>query len=738
MKKKRFVSFVPVALAALGLKEFKKNKDGKVAFTEDEKATLSSMGFTDMAIAGMEEEANEPDEPEEPADASKAKAVHNAVVRQAMTQLSVLEQEKSDLLAKSAQDKADYTSQIEERDKKIAELTKQVASLSELPDMSGTQIPSTTGAQAPDKTVFDLTDDKQLGGMQGEMFALNRPYNQRARAAMLAAQGINTTVAAATPQDFSTLQADLGAFYRTRWYDRIQSFIVKLPAIFELFPMESGHQHLDTLVNVWFGEFSQADNTIGSKFENVEKGSYEFGTETLLMYGVMFVHEFKDLKQIEQLWIGYLNREGSNPVKLSFIEFLMVEIAKVLYNEQQMRFVNGVRVNPNPNEPGKAMEAADGIYEYLRKRIEGHIDLTPNGGHTGSTVYQIKPFDLPEITEGNIGEVFYRGTAMIPSQYRDTGNIVLYVPSFMMPWYHKYNEIHYGQNRDYEKNIFYVKEFPGVKIKTIPNADNHYRIFWTIDGNIKTYCHISGEMFRFNMEQHTWAVRVWSNWKESIQAEAVGKKFTDPAELDGSTQLIWTNNQDLSEKYFVEQKPDANPSALLSSSMVTVANDGKFTITDIENAPVGKVLTLKCGTAGDNGVTIKKADKFSLITADWNPGKGETIKLMKRADGKFIEISRGEAVEEETFQFSDDATTPSVAGGTVFITGTNTKATEITNLTDAQSGVVYTIYGAGSDNASTIKNGGNFVLESEMTLSDGKMIKLVKGAGGKFYEMSRA
>lgn len=738
MKKKRFNSFIPVALAALGLKEFKKNKDGKVTFTDDEKATLGSMGFTDEAIAGIETEANEPDEPEEPAAVSKGKAIQNAVISQAMKQLSMLEQEKSDLLAKSAQDKADYTAQIEERDNRIAELTKQVASLSELPDVPDTQVLPATGVQTPGNTVFDLNDDKQLGGRQGEMFALNRPYNQRARAAMLAAQGVTMMAAAATPQDFSTLQEDLGAFYRTKWKERIQSFIAMLPSITDIFPMEAGHQDLDTLVNVFFGEFSQPGNTVGREFDKVKKGTYEFGTETLRMYSVMFVHEFKDLAQIEKLWIGYLNREGSNPVKLSFIEFLLVEISKVLHNEQQMRFVNGVRVNPDPDKPGKAMEAADGIYEYLRKRIEGYPDFTPDGGTLGKTVYQIKPFDLPAITEGNIGEVFYRGTEMIPSKYRDTGSIVLYVPSFMIPWYHKYNEIHYGQNKDYEKNIFHVKEFPSVKIKSIPNADNHFRIFWTIDGNIKTFCQVLGEMHRFTLEQITWTVRAWSNWKESIQAEAVGKKFTDPAEMDGENQLIWANNQDRPENYFAEQKPNANPSALLSSSMVTVANDSKLSITDIDDAPVGKVLTLKCGAAGDNGVTIKKAEKFSLITADWNPGKGEVIRLMKRADGKFIEISRGEAVEEETFQFPDDATTPSVTGGTVFVTGANTQATEITDLKDAVSGVVYTIYGAGSDNASTIKSGGNFVLDSEMKLSDGKMIKLVKGAGGKFYEMSRA
>ena len=73
----------------------------------------------------------------------------------------------------------------------------------------------------------------------------------------------------------------------------------------------------------------------------------------------------------------------------------------------------------------------------------------------------------------------------------------------------------------------------------------------------------------------------------------------------------------------------------------------------------------------------------------------------------------------------------------VFVTGENTKATAITNFTDAEAGVVYTIYGSGSEYASTIAAGGNFVLTEAMTLSEGKFIKLAKAADGKFYEVAR-
>ena len=53
------------------------------------------------------------------------------------------------------------------------------------------------------------------------------------------------------------------------------------------------------------------------------------------------------------------------------------------------------------------MEAADGLYEWLRKKVDGFIDI-----NNGKTVYQIKPFVLGEITEANIGEKLFQGTGM--------------------------------------------------------------------------------------------------------------------------------------------------------------------------------------------------------------------------------------------------------------------------------------------------------------------------------------
>ena len=722
-------NFIPAVLAILGIQDFHK-EEGRKVLTAQEKQKLASAGFPAKFADDFEAALNEPETSASNDEADRRVAALTAVLGQTTAQLTTANQELAALKAKSNTD----AEQLAAKEATIKELNAKVVTLSELAEPDNTANASTGAASGQ---TFDIANEQQLGGMPGVMFALDRPYNQRARAAIAATRGMSVMVAAASSVDYSTLQDDLGAFYRTPWRERIQSFLVKLPTIETIFPLESGYQDLATLVNIWLGEFSQADNTIGSNFDNVTKGNYDFGTETLRMFSVMFAHKFQNLAQLEKTWIGSLNREGSDPLKWSFIEYLLAETAKKLHNEREMRRVNGVRKNPNPNQPGRAMEAADGFYEFIRKKVDGHIDNTPDGGTTGKVVYQIKPFALPRITPANIGEVLYLGTSMIPDHIRSTGNVVCYIPAPLVPWYHKYNEAKYGLNQDYKANIMHVKEYPNVRLVPVPNADNHHRIVWTLDGNIKCYEQKAGEMLDFRIEQQDWSLKVWANWKESIWAESVGYKYTNPAEMDGSRQLIWCNDYDRPDDFFVEGQPDANPSAVLHNSIVTGYNKQVKEIDDIEGAKVGEVVNIKCGPDGDNGVTIKNAGKFDLISEEWTPKTGDVISLMKRADGKFIEIGRRTAAAS-AYMFPNDATAPSVADATVFVTGENTKATAITDLADAVTGTVYTIHGNGSDNASTIANGGNFSLTKAMTLKTGAIIQLVKVDDGKFYEVSRA
>ena len=733
--KNRFSQFIPAVMAILGIKDWNKDADEKNALLAEEKEKLKSMGFNDTFLTGFCEALSN-DFPESTQEgAGKDTEIpegrsSNAVIQGLLADITaklVIAQDEIEALTK---EKGELSTEVATKKTEITGLNLKIKTLSDMAEQdkgTGAQH-GTINPEAKD-IVLNWDDEKQLGGLAGEMFGLDRTYNQRLRAEMLYRKGISIQVPTASSIDYSRLKEDLGAFYRIPWQERLQSFLMLLPSIESIFPLESGYQDLAVLTNIWLGEFSQADNT-ESDFDNVTKGNYEFDNETLRMFSVMFAHKFKNLKALEKSWIGSYNKEGSQVIKWSFIEYILAETAKKLHNEREQRRINGVRKEPDLNKPGRAMGAADGIYEFLNKKIVGHIDI-----NNGKLVYQVKPFELGTLSPDNIGEKVYQATSMIPAVLRDSGTLALYMPSHMIVWYHKYNELHYAQNQDYKANIMYVKEYPSVKLIAVPNADNHHRIFWTLEGNIHTFEDQPGEMTKFNIEQQDWTLKVWSNWKESVWAYAVGFKYTKKEDMDFTRQMIFCNEYDRPASYFIESDKDSQPSAKYHSSIVTVANTNLLAITDIEDAEVGQVITLKCGNV-NKGVKIEKSANFSLISEAWNPRKGDMIRLMKREDGKFVELGR-ETGATDALQFAADETTPSLQGGSVFVTGENTKATAITNFIDAIAGKTYTVYGSGKDNASTIVTNGNFILTEAITLSTGKFIKLVKADDGKFYEIAR-
>lgn len=689
-------------LAYLGLTDFAKNAEGKVELTEDQKKAIDELkgeGFSTKFLEMMEKESAgsaELESVKKELETLKANGTANA------EKIVALEKEKKDL-----------EDQIKAKNESIAKLI-------ELPEEDN----KPKGGGKTVAFVAPSATDKFLFGQNLPFMAIDetRPYNMRAQAALLARQGIVMAVPAASSIDYTALKADLGDFYRIQKQQQIQSFLLELPSLEKIFPLESGYQDRAVLLNLWMGEFSQSDNT-SSDFDKVVKGTYNIEPEELRMFDVMFAHKFKDLKILEKSWIGYLNKEGSSTMKWSFIQYLLVETGKALHNEREMRRIKGVRKNPILNEPGTAMGAADGLKEWLRKKITG---------------FQIKPFALGEWTESNIADYVYRGTGMIPATIRDTGRVVLYMSPDAVTKYHKNREALYGQNQDYKANIMFVAEYPSVKIQAVPGLDESKRMIWTLDGNIHFFEDQPGEMYKFSIEQQDWSLKVWSNWKESTWAIMVGKKFASAAEQDFDHQMIFCNDVDLgAQTYIPMDKDDTTPSALLHTSLVSVANSQATAITNIDDVAVGQTVRLKCGNV-TNAVTIAKAGNFSLISAAWQPSLGDVIVLKKRADDKFIELERINEASQAIAIAADD-TTPDVAAGDTFVTNANTQATAITTLDNAEYDVVYTIHGAGAANASTIANAGSFVLTAAMTLSAGKFIKLQKSkVDDKFYEIERS
>ncbi len=619
---------------------------------------------------------------------------------------------------------ASITSTKSERDQlatQVKNLNDMIETLSKKSENDPPSIP-VPGA----KEGWDITNQKFLGGINAPFMTIgaDRPYNVRAFNAMNRNYGgMMIPFKEASSMDYTTLKSDLGDYYRIRKQDAIQSFLVELPNLENIFPLESGYQDQAALVNMFMGEFSQPENTIGSSFDNVVKGTYTFEPEILKMYDVMFVHKFTDLKELEKNWLGYLNRESSNVIKMSFIQYILVETAKKLHNEKQNRYINGVYKKPAVNTVGTALEAANGFREFIRSQV---------------ALFKIRPFALGEWYSNTISTYVYTATGMVPQAIRDTGKVVLYMSPDALTQYWKHRETLYGGNMDYKANQMYVPEYPNVKIQTLTGLGSSKLMVWTLDGNFNTYTDKVGEMTQFNLEQQDWSLKVWSNWKESLWAKMVGKKYNSLAAIptDYSTQMIFCNDVDLPAGTYIDMThDDATPSVLYHKSLQSVANTAATAITDIDDAAVGDEIRIKCNSV-TNAITIAASGKFSLLTAAWNPSLGDILIVKKRSDGKFIEVSRS-VVSSSALVIAADDTSPDVALGNEFITSANTVATAITTLDNASYGVVYTIYGGSSTNASTIANAGNFSLTAAMTLSVGTWIKLQKMQNDKFYEIER-
>lgn len=685
-------------LTLLGIEAFSEEA-GKKTLSEDQFKTIEGVlgkenaekFKSDLAAMKAEEDAPENTDP-----TASLLETTQALLVSATVELNALKN-----------DKTTNATKITELEGKITKLDETIVKLGD------------AGEQLGGKTIIPQNQDEQMdhtialfGNVNIPWMKLEgRPWNQRA------AHSLGAEVVASSSIDYSQLESDLGAYYRTRKQDSIISFVRKLPSNERLFPLESGYQDESVLVNAFLGEFSQA-------FQDTftAKGSYELQPEKLKMYDVKFDHKFTKLKELEKQWIGYLNREGADAMKWSFIEYIIGETMKKLHNEREMRRIRGVYKVPTSGVAGKAINAANGLLTFVKQKITG---------------LQIKPFVMGEWTTSNLVDYVFEMAMQIPQDIRDTGELVAIMSADAQIYYDKNFESKYGQNSDYSGPDAKVKFIKSIKTEAANNMGSSKRIIITIAGNIRFFEDLPNEMYKLNFEQEDRTLKVWSDWREGVHAIMVGKKWATADEMDYEHQMIWCNEVDEPADYFIDvDADDTTPSVSVHTSLKTATNTGATAITDIDDLAVGQTCILKCGSNDANNSTIAKAGNFANLTAAWTPDLGDTVTLFKRAAGDIVDLARTTA-STDAIEIADGDATPDVSGGTKFITQANTGATEITDLDNPTVGETYTIYGGSATNASTITNAANFDLTDDMTLGVGTWIKLYCRADNDYLELAR-
>lgn len=436
--------------------------------------------------------------------------------------------------------------------------------------------------------------------------------------------------------DYTNLFNQAGEFI-VRRTDLILAFLRTLPTVDAFFPMRSNIQNKEIAPGANFGELSQ-----GYRKGKIFKGNVKFTAEIYSVVDVMFKFLFYDLINLEKQYIGYLNKEGSNVIKWTFIEWIMVHFGTILRNEQNRRRVVGIRTPQQKVVANPAMFAANGALRAITL-VEDGLKVYPNK-------------DYRTYTDSTIVDYFENfwdfHTQLLPSieGYNLNANLK------HRPWYIRHFRDKYGKDTDFSGVTAGMINDVDANIRWIPNIPlNNYKVWITQPGNVENHEDKPFEMLDFYFERDWEEMGVMSRWKEGSGLQQAGIQYKTLEELIASeyeNQWIFTNYPATSLE--ADKKiPDARLNSLFETSANTVATN----ITDILKFKGDVVIRIVCGSL-DNATTVKKEGKFDKIKENFVPtAVGDFIEVypewedyeeeiedemvtLSRPSGKFLELTR--------------------------------------------------------------------------------------------------
>ena len=416
----------------------------------------------------------------------------------------------------------------------------------------------------------------------------------------------------------------LGDQYLTRRTDEIIVRLLSIKNVYDIFPRRFGVQDREVMYNAFMGEFSQAYQE-GS----IWKGNIDLEPEMAYVDDAMFKTLFGSMKDLERKYIGYLNKDGSDPIKWTMIEWVMLQISTKLIEEQNRRKILGIYVKPEKGTAGNHMNAGTGVYyTLLRYYNEGKIALVDDAAYAGYTSGETMVacvVNMLQMLATNIDDL-------------DSYEVILNANHRAM-WLAGIRET-YGKDTDFRgPNGDEVPDLRNV-IRWCPYMGQLPLIIVQKPGNIQSVEFLAGEMHAIQFDTDMEAVKAWSTWKEGTSAEFSGKMAKNKAakKAAGFTeQVIFMNRPSVAldaDATTVSVKGDYR-------HYVTGVNTGEQSLTDIVGAKAGIAYMIEIGDA-THPQSIAKSDKFSEITDAYTPTQvGDYIMVILNAAGdKFLELER--------------------------------------------------------------------------------------------------
>lgn len=430
--------------------------------------------------------------------------------------------------------------------------------------------------------------------------------------------------------DISQLSSDteIGTRQFTIRQDMVIARIVAYPSLAGLFNTVSNIQSGQVITNVLFDEVSQAYQS-----GEVYKGNVDFQPEKAIVDKVMSKVRFEDMSTLETAYLNYLNHEGSDPVKWTLLEWLILSIAEKINSERIERSIRGCYVKPVKGESAPAILGSTGVIYRILSLYDSNKAL---------------PFDDEELADydaSNIGDVFQFFAKKISIRRpNDFKRFVIYANAAHQPMYMEWYSNKYGKNTDYTGTKDVVPNY-NMAIRWVPAMGDLKLIFATIPGNIELLQNVPGEEYKTMFERHLEEVIAYSYWMEGSSVGFAGRHFKSKADLKANKareQYLFFNLPSITAAADATTV-DTEGAELedLGFLIRTSANTKATVLTDIVNAKVGVVYRIECGDLA-NATKIEKSGKFSEVEA-WTPAAvGDYIYVhYDAAKGKFFEVSRG-------------------------------------------------------------------------------------------------
>ena len=444
-----------------------------------------------------------------------------------------------------------------------------------------------------------------------------------------------TDLKALAAGEFSTNYAgvdslgDMGTQFTVRRQDAIIARVLSTRQMTQWFPVRYGIQDNDLIFNAYFGEVSQAWQE-----GEVYKGSMNIENERGYVDDVMLKMKWGPMKKIERKYIGYLNTEGSDPIKWTMIEYQVLNSLLNAQREQNIRRMRGIYVAPESGVAGSYLTGSTGILYRLIDYIHSNRLLVTEDANKTYRTYT-------ESTMLAAVKAFVDDVVSHLGEDEDLSGKFLYLNERHKPWWNKCIRTAFHLDNDFTGVNSYANVVPDTEVHIIwlPYLGNTKFMMIHEPGNLQFLEFMPGEMMGVKMEQQMEMVRAWSVWKEGTSAAFLGKRFANKADLVANNyewQQIFLN------KFCASLAADAvKADGANGFWFETAANTAAAAITDIDNAKAGVAYIIECGST-TNATTIAKSGKFSEIKSGWTPtATGDYIMVILNAAGtKFLELER--------------------------------------------------------------------------------------------------